>query len=107
MVNEAKRQFLEKEFIPLIKEIGPPTKPRWGKMNTQQMIEHVSGFFRISSGKLKFPLSIRVEHLPKYREFLMSEKEFREIQKRPSCRKSPCLCDIQQLMKQLLIWRTR
>jgi hypothetical protein len=89
MVNEAKRQFLEKEFIPLIKEIDPSTKPRWGKMNTQQMTEHISGFFRISSGKLKFPLSIPVEHLPKYREFLMSEKEFRENTKAPILPEEP------------------
>ncbi len=89
MVNEDKKRFLEKEFIPVVKEINTSTQPRWGKMNAQQMVEHVSAFFKISSGKLKFPLSIPVEYLPKYREFLMSEKEFRENTKAPVLPEEP------------------
>ena len=52
-------------------------------MNPQQMVEHVSAFFRVSAGRLNFPLATPIEHLPKYREFLMSEKEFRENTKAP------------------------
>jgi len=83
MVNEIKKQFLQHECIPLMRTIDAATVPRWGKMSAQQMVEHVSGFFKISTEKLIFPLTTAVEHLPKYREFLLSEKEFRENTKAP------------------------
>ena len=84
MLNESKLQFLKKQFIPLVKTLDPGTVPRWGKMNAQQMIEHVAAFFKVSTSKLKFPLATPEEHLPKYKEFLMSEKEFRENTKAPA-----------------------
>src|SRR5262245_42780827 len=83
MVNDTKRQFLEDQFISLVRKIDSSTLPRWGKMNAQQMIEHVSGLFRISTDKLKFPLATPEELLPKYRAFLLSEREFRENTKAP------------------------
>src|SRR6476620_11074218 len=89
MVNENKKRFLEEQFIPLVKTIEPVTPGRWGKMNAQQMVEHVAGFFRISTNKLKFPFVTPLEHLPKYREFLLSEKEFRENTKAPVLPEEP------------------
>ena len=53
-------------------------------MNAQQMVEHVSGFFKVSTEKFKFPVLTPVEHLPKYKEFLLSDKEFRENTKAPA-----------------------
>ena len=58
-------------------------------MNGQQMVEHVSDFFKISTGKLKFPLVTPVEQLPKYREFLYSDKDFRENTKAPVLPEEP------------------
>jgi len=58
-------------------------------MNAQQMVEHVSAFFRVSAGKLKFPLATPQELLPKYRAFLLSEKEFRENTKAPVLPEEP------------------
>ncbi len=52
-------------------------------MNAQQMIEHVAGFFKVSTQQLHFPLVTPVEHLPRFKEFLLSEKEFRENTKAP------------------------
>lgn len=83
MVNEIKKEFLQTRFIFLVRQIDPSAIPKWGKMNAQQMVEHVSGFFRISTNKLKFPLVTPAEQLPKYYAFLMSEKEFRENTKAP------------------------
>jgi oxepin-CoA hydrolase/3-oxo-5,6-dehydrosuberyl-CoA semialdehyde dehydrogenase len=83
MVNKKKLQFLETGFIPLVKQIDVTASPCWGKMNTQQMIEHVAAFFKVSTNKLQFPLTTPPEHLPKFKEFLMSEKEFRENTKAP------------------------
>jgi len=83
MVNENKRKFLEDQFIALVKTIDPAVPARWGKMNAQQMVEHVAGFFRISTDKLKFPFVTPPEQLSKFRAFLLSEKEFRENTKAP------------------------
>lgn len=89
MVNEIKKNFLEKQFITFVRHIDPGTPPRWGKMNAQQMVEHVSAFFKISTVKIKFPLATPAEHLSKYRDFLMSEKEFRENTKAPGLPEEP------------------
>jgi hypothetical protein len=53
-------------------------------MKGQQMVEHVAAFFTVSAGKIKFDLVTPVEHLAKYREFLLSDKEFRENTKAPT-----------------------
>ncbi len=55
----------------------------WGKMNAQQMVEHVTAFFKISSGRLQIPIVTPAEQLPEYKEFLWSDKEFRENTKAP------------------------
>jgi hypothetical protein len=48
------------------------------------MVEHVAGFFAVSAGQIKFDLVTPTEHLPKYKEFLLSDKEFRENTKAPT-----------------------
>jgi hypothetical protein len=89
MVNENKRLFLEKQLIPLMRQIDTAASPRWGKMNAQQMVEHVSSFFQISTNQIKFPLATSEELLPKFYAFLMSEKEFRENTKAPILPEEP------------------
>ena len=67
----------------LVNKLKGDEKGKWGKMDGQQMIEHVSGFFKVSTEKIHFPLITPLEHLPKYKEFLLSDKEFRENTKAP------------------------
>src|SRR5437764_3023896 len=82
-MNREKAEFLKNEFIPLIKKLKGDEKGKWGKMNAQQMTEHVADFFKVSVGTITFSLTTPEEHLPRYKEFLMSEKEFRENTKAP------------------------
>jgi hypothetical protein len=82
-MNTTKLAFITQEFPALLQKANAATTAKWGKMNFQQMIEHVASFFTISSNGLQFPLVSSVEHLPKLKEFLMSEKEFRENTKAP------------------------
>ena len=82
-MNEQKRHFITKESIPLFKSLPGDAVGKWGKMNGQQMAEHVAAFFYVSTEKIKFELVTPVEHLPQYREFLYSDKEFRENTKAP------------------------
>lgn len=88
MLNE-KSTFLKNEFIPLIQKLNGDETGKWGKMNSQQMIEHTSAFFKVSTGKIYFELVTPAEHLPKYKEFLLSEKEFRENTKAPVLPEEP------------------
>lgn len=88
-MTDAKKDFVKNDFIFLVKKLKGDEKGRWGKMNAQQMIEHVSAFFKVSTQKIHFPLVTAVEHLPKYKEFLLSEKEFRENTKAPVLPEEP------------------
>jgi len=73
-----KATFLRNDFVKLLATIDPVTKPLWGKMNPQQMIEHMSYAMRQASGKDPYTIVTAEEHLPKMQAFLMSEKPFRE-----------------------------
>lgn len=88
MTNE-KKYFLKNDLIRSIKKLNGNEMGKWGKMNAQQMVEHVSDFFKVSTGKIIFPLVTSTEHLPKYKEFLMSEKQFRENTKAPVLPEEP------------------
>ena len=88
-MNQEKFHFLSAQFVLLLKNLPAAAIGKWGKMNGQQMVEHVAGFFKVSTGKIKFPLVTPVEHLPKYKEFLYSDKEFRENTKAPVLPEEP------------------
>ena len=82
-MQEKKLAFIKNDFFLLLGNIDPGTKANWGKMNAQQMIEHVAAFFNVSTEKIKFSLVTPEEHLPKFKEFLLSDKQFRENTKAP------------------------
>ena len=88
-MNQEKYEFLKNNFLPLLSGLSPDSTGRWGKMNGQQMVEHVCDFFKVSSGKLHFQLVTPEEHLPRFKEFLMSEKEFRQNTKAPVLPEEP------------------
>ncbi len=80
---DKKQDFIRLQLFSSLEEAKPDSVAQWGKMSAQQMIEHLGDFFDISSGKLKFDLITPGEQLPKYREFLLSDKAFRENTKAP------------------------
>lgn len=82
-MDTGKYNFLKNDFLPLVKVLKTDSKPKWGKMNSRQMIEHVSDFFKVSTGRIEMPLVTHEEHLPKFKAFLLSDKEFRENTKAP------------------------
>lgn len=76
-MNEAKVSFLKKDFIPLVKKIPFDKNPVWGSMTVQQMIEHFSDVFRLSSGKLpNQKIVVPEEKIAASQTFLMSDKPF-------------------------------
>jgi len=90
MKNEEKAEFLKKRFISLLKQIPSDTKPQWGKMTLQQMIEHFSDSVRIASGKtVHTDFVFPPEQLQKLRAFAMSEKPFKENTVNPLLPEAP------------------
>jgi hypothetical protein len=75
---ESKKNFLRKEYIPLLRQLDANTERRCGKMNVHQMIEHMADYFRIGCGKDPQELVTPAEHVEKYQAFLTSEKPFKE-----------------------------
>lgn len=75
-----KENFLRTRLVPLLQQLPPETPARWGKMNVQQMIEHLGGdAIRNASGRLVFEKILTApEQLARMRAFMMSEKPFKE-----------------------------
>lgn len=74
-----KAQFLKEHLVPGIAAISPDFKPLWGKMNLQQMTEHMSREgFQVANGKLPHILVTPPEHVERMQAFLMSDKPFKE-----------------------------
>jgi hypothetical protein len=83
-MDAAKLDFIKHGFSSLVKVLPVNAEGKWGKMNAQQMVEHVTGFFKVSANKIQFPLVSPSEHLPNLKAFLHSDKEFRENTKAPT-----------------------
>ncbi len=81
----AKENFLRTKLVSYLQRLDPATAPRWGKMNVQQMIEHYAGdAVRNASGRLKIDKIITpLANLARMREFMMSDKPFKENTKNP------------------------
>ena len=88
-MNFEKKNFLQTRFISLLQRLNVNTPPRWGKMNVQQMIEHFTDAVMLASGKFKLPIMTPRDSLPRYREFLLSEKPFKENTKSPVLTEDP------------------
>lgn len=86
-----RENFLRTKLVPYLQRIDPSTPPKWGKMSLQQMIEHYAGdAVRNASGRLKFDtIMTPPERLESMREFMLSDKPFRENTKNPLMGEEP------------------
>ena len=86
-----KENFLRTRFVPCLQQINASTPPRWGKMSVQQMVEHFAAdALRCASGRLKIDnIHTPAENLERMREFMMSEKPFKENTKNPLMPEEP------------------
>lgn len=73
-----KAHFLKKEYTPILRKLDANTPRKWGKMNVQQMIEHMSDYMRIASGKTPIETVTPEDKLSRMQSFLESEKPFPE-----------------------------
>ncbi|HKB44449.1 MAG TPA: hypothetical protein VKC90_08665 [Chitinophagaceae bacterium] len=90
-MNFEKENFLRTKLVPYFQRLDPSTPPRWGKMNVQQMIEHCANdVIRSASGRLKIDTIITLpENLQRMRDFLLSDKPFKENVKNPLLAEEP------------------
>lgn len=88
-MNFEKENFLRTKFISLLQKLDNHTIPLWGKMNVQQMIEHFTDVVMSASGKIKLPIVTPADKLPRFREFMFSEKPFKENTKSPVLAEEP------------------
>jgi hypothetical protein len=91
-MNNEKLDFLKNTFIAELKKIAPDTPAVFGKMNLQQMVEHMSDSFQIANGKDKYPLMTPIDRLQSMKDFLMSEKDFRPNTKNALLPDEPAPC---------------
>ena len=78
-MNTEKTEFLRNRLVPLLRQIPSETQPAWGKMTLQQMVEHFCDAVRIASGRTVHPEIVTpADQLQRYRDFIMSDKPFRE-----------------------------
>ncbi len=83
-MDAEKAEFLKSRFTVLLKKVPSATPGQWGKMTFQQMIEHFSDSVRIASGKtLHRDIVTPEQHLQRMRDFLLSDKPFKENTNNP------------------------
>ena len=92
MNYQEKLQFLLKKFPEHLRSIDPQATPQWGKMNPQQMVEHMNDSVQQALVKVQPPVVTPADRLEKMREFLMSEKEFRPNTNNPIMPEKPVPC---------------
>ena len=75
-----KEATFEKEIPEILDRLSSETKPEWGIMTPQHMVEHLIITWKISRGRINTPV-ISEEGLEERRAFLMSDKPYdRNIQ---------------------------
>ena len=73
-----KAKFLKKEYVPALQKLRADTQPLWGKMNVQQMIEHMAEYIAMGYGNPEMPLTIPEDKVEKAQDWLKTEKPFKE-----------------------------
>jgi len=90
-MDSEKIDFFKRKYIGFLGSIDPVQKPNWGKMNFQQMVEHMSDSFRIANGKDLHQLHTPVDAVEKFKSFAMSDKAFKENTKNALLPEEPAL----------------
>src|SRR3569833_1556292 len=75
---DQKADFLRNQYTKVLAALDVNTPRKWGKMNVQQMIEHMTDYMRIANGRDVQPTVTPEDKLPRMQGFLASEKPFPE-----------------------------
>jgi hydroxymethylglutaryl-CoA reductase len=84
------KHFLQYDYIPLLKKLTPNQPAAWGKMDAQQMVEHMRLIFMAANGKISLTLLEKDPvHLAKKRAFLLTDHPFPQNAKAPGIPDEP------------------
>ena len=70
--------FLKNEVVFHLKHLAPDAKGSWGKMNGQQMVEHMAEMLKVANGRIHHAALPDKERMAKTYAWLMTDKPFRE-----------------------------
>ncbi len=99
MMHLQKVNFLLLEFPERLHELHPHAVPQWGKMNVQQMIEHMVDAVSNANGKISLPLVTPVDKLQLFRDFMLSDNDFRPDTKNPLMPEIPAPVHFEDIQK--------
>ncbi|WP_127133049.1 hypothetical protein [Pseudoflavitalea rhizosphaerae] len=77
-MNQQQVNFLKNEAVFHLKHLAPDAKGAWGKMNGQQMVEHMAGMMKVANGSIHHTALPDKERMAKAYAWLMTDKPFRE-----------------------------
>ncbi len=73
--KEENSQFLRKEVRDIFTKLSPKYQPKWGKMDAQQMLEHLGMAVKVSNGKIDVELATPLDKVEKLKRIsLMSDR---------------------------------
>lgn len=78
MTHSEKLIFISNTAPKLMLQLSSNDKGKWGLLNAQQMVEHLSDSVRIANGKRPEKLITPAENLERVRSFMLSDKPFKE-----------------------------
>ncbi|MBI3521398.1 MAG: hypothetical protein HY062_18820 [Bacteroidetes bacterium] len=84
-----KEHFFKVEYIPLLQQLSDNEVGLWGVLTPQGMIEHMTDAFGNGYGRIKLSLQTPEAILPKMRDFVLSEKPFKENTKNALMSETP------------------
>jgi hypothetical protein len=61
-------------LLPYSDKLSADTKPTWGTMTAQRMVEHLTDTLKIATGETPFPLEVPEDRLERMLAFLESDK---------------------------------
>lgn len=68
--------YFKAEVAPLLAKLSVDTKPEWGTMNAEQMVEHLIAGVSISMEDTPRTIITPEDKLPVFKKFLMSDRPF-------------------------------
>ena len=69
---------MKNEFTETLAKLDADAQRQWGKMNVQQMIEHMTDSVKLASGKIPAEVVTPDEKIPAMQSFMESDKPFKE-----------------------------
>jgi hypothetical protein len=89
----SKEQFLRQGFASALQAIDPAAQPLFGKMNPQQMAEHMAEYIRLGYGSpVITDIFYTEDTLERVRNFIMSDKPFKDNTPNPMMDTIPRPC---------------